>query len=85
MVMSPVFLWLLMLFSNNTSSNQSPRLEKKEEGFIGRHYETILIILFLILIVLLICLIGTIFILIVLHGQTLTGTEANLYYNGDLA
>ena len=84
MVMNPIFLRLLILFSN--TSNQSPtRLEKKEETFMDKHYETILKFLFIILILLLILLVGSVFVLIVLHGQSITGTEANLYYNGDLA
>jgi len=83
--MNPLFLRLLILFNNNTS-NQSPvRLEKKEENFMGRHYETILKILFIILLVLLILLVGTVFVLFVIHGQAITGTEANIYYNGNLS
>lgn len=83
--MNPLFLRLLILFNNNTS-NQSPvRLQKKEENFMGRHYETILKILFIILLVLLILLIGTVFVLFVIHGQAITGTEANIYYNGNLS
>ena len=82
--MNPLFSFLLILFSNNTS--KSPiRLEKKEETFMDKHYETILKFLFIILILLLILLVGSVFVLIVLHGQSITGTEANLYYNGDLA
>lgn len=50
-----------------------------------RHYETILKILFIILLVLLILLIGTVFVLFVIHGQAITGTEANLWYNGNLS
>ena len=83
--MNPLFLRLLILFNNNTS-NQSPvRLQKKEEGFMGRHYETILKILFIVLILLCILLVGTVFVLFVIHGQAITGTEANIYYNGNLS
>lgn len=83
--MNPLFLRLLILFNNNTS-NQSPvRLDKKEENFMDRHYETILKILFIILLVLLILLVGTVFVLFVIHGQAITGTEANIYYNGNLS
>ena len=78
--MNPLFLRLLILFNNNTS-NQSPvRLQKKEENFMDRHYETILKILFIILIVLLILLVGTVFVLFVIHGANITGTEANGFY-----
>ena len=77
--MNPLFLRLLILFNNNTS-NQSPvRLDKKEENFMDRHYETILKILFIILLLLVILLVGTVFILLVTHGSQLTGTEANIY------
>ena len=83
--MNPLFLRLLILFNNNTS-NQSPvRLDKKEENFMDRHYETILKILFIILLVLLILVVGTVFVLFVIHGQAITGTEANIYYNGNLS
>ena len=83
-MMNPLFLRLLILFNNNP--NHPPtRLEKKEEGFMDRHYETILKFLFIVLILLCILLVGTVFVLVVLHGQSITGTEANLYYNGDLA
>ena len=83
--MNPLFLRLLILFNNNTS-NQSPvRLQKKEEGFMGRHYETILKFLFIVLILLCILLVGTVFVLFVIHGQAITGTEANIYYNGNLS
>ena len=79
MVMNPIFLRLLILFSN--TSNQSPtRLEKKEESFMDRHYETILKVLFIILILLLILLVGTVFVLFVMHGANITGTEANGFY-----
>ena len=82
--MNPLFSFLLILFSNNTS--KSPvRLGKKNETFMDRHYETILKFLFIVLILLCILLVGTVFVLVVLHGQSITGTEANLYYNGDLA
>ena len=82
--MNSVFSFLLILFSN--TSNQSPvRLQKKEENFMDRHYETILKILFIILLVLLILLVGTVFVLFVIHGQAITGTEANIYYNGNLS
>ena len=83
--MNPLFLRLLILFNNNTS-NQSPvRLDKKEENFMDRHYETILKFLFIVLILLCILLVGTVFILFVIHGQAITGTEANIYYNGNLS
>ena len=83
--MNPLFLRLLILFNNNTS-NQSPvRLDKKEEGFMDRHYETILKFLFIVLILLCILLVGTVFVLFVIHGQAITGTEANIYYNGNLS
>ena len=83
--MNPLFLRLLILFNNNTS-NQSPvRLDKKEENFMGRHYETILKFLFIVLILLCILLVGTVFVLFVIHGQAITGTEANIYYNGNLS
>ena len=76
--MNPLFLRLLNLYKNN--SNHPPtRLEKKEENFMDRHYETILKILFIILLLLVILLVGTVFILLVTHGSQLTGTEANIY------
>ena len=82
--MNPLFLRLLILFNNNP--NHPPtRLEKKEDNFMDRHYETILKILFIILLVLLILLVGTVFVLFVIHGQAITGTEANIYYNGNLS
>ena len=78
--MNPLFLRLLILFSKN-STKPPIRLEKrKDEGFIGRHYESIMKILFIILIVLLILLVGTVFILFVLHGASITGTESNMWY-----
>ena len=78
--MNPLFLRLLILFNNNTS-NQSPvRLDKKEENFMDRHYETILKILFIVLILLCILLVGTVFVLFVIHGANITGTEANGFY-----
>lgn len=84
-MMNPLFSHLLILFSKN-SYKPPVRLEKrKEEGFMDRHYETILKILFIILLVLLILLIGTVFVLFVIHGQAITGTEANLWYNGNLS
>ena len=79
MVMNPIFLRLLILFSN--TSNQSPtRLEKKEESFMDRHFETILKVLFIILILLLILLVGTVFVILITNGSSITGTEANGYY-----
>lgn len=80
MVMNPIFLRLLILFSNNTS-NQSPiRLGKKNETFMDRHFETILKVLFIILILLLILLVGTVFVILITNGSSITGTEANGYY-----
>lgn len=77
--MNPLFSFLLILFSN--TSNQSPvRLQKKEEGFMDRHYETILKFLFIVLILLCILLVGTVFVLFVIHGANITGTEANGFY-----
>jgi hypothetical protein len=77
--MNPLFSFLLILFSN--TSNQSPvRLEKKEENFMDRHYETILKFLFIVLILLCILLVGTVFVLFVIHGANITGTEANGFY-----
>ena len=77
--MNPLFSFLLILFNNNTS--KSPiRLEKKEETFMDRHFETILKVLFIILILLLILLVGTVFVLFVMHGANITGTEANGFY-----
>ena len=82
--MNPLFLRLLILFNNN--SNHPPtRLEKKEENFMGRHYETILKFLFIVLILLCILLVGTVFVLFVIHRQAITGTESNIYYNGNLS
>ena len=79
-MMSPLFLRLLILFNNNTSNRSPIRLEKKRESFMDRHFETILKALFLVLIVLLILLIGTVFVILITNGSSITGTEANGYY-----
>ena len=77
--MNPLFSFLLILFSNNTS--KSPvRLGKKNETFMDRHFETILKVLFIILILLLILLVGTVFVILITNGSSITGTEANGYY-----
>ena len=83
--MNPLFLYLLILFNKNTKKPPIRLQKKEDEGFSGRHYESIMKILFIILILLLILLVGTVFILFVIHGQSVTGTEANIYYNSNLA
>ena len=79
--MNPLFAHLFLMFGRNTR-NTPVRLYPKTNTYWERNYETIMGVLFTLLIILVILLIIAAFMYIIIHGAQITGTEANIYYNG---
>lgn len=71
--MNPIIQLIMLTLSSKTISPKND-LKRKEEGFVDKHYSTILSILFLILAVLCMCL----FLAICFH---IGGTESGHWYN----